>query len=405
MSTLHSAEIKIIAVLSGVFVLRMLGLFMILPVFSLEVGQFTDATPSTIGFALGVYGLTQALLQIPLGYLSDRFGRKQILLGGLLILLGGSLLASIATNMMLLIAGRALQGAGAIGCVVMATLADYTRDVVRTRAMALLGVSIALSFLLAMGLGPILNKLIGLSGLFCLTAVLALIGIVGIVCYLPTSNAMTKQSLSNQTVSQGLWQAITTPKLLGLHLSVASLHAILAALFLVVPNLFIASGCLLAEQAYLYLPILSVAMLFAWPQLRDADKGDQQKRAILWLVVLMCALGLLAFFRSLFLGIVASLILFFTVFCLLEAALPARVSKVVTSQSRGLHMGIFSSMQFGGVFLGASFGGWCFEKFGMMGVLLLCIAITVVWFIALWFLKPFNDQVVEPVVMKKVASI
>lgn len=376
--SLTAREFRVVASLASIFALRMLGLCMLLPVFALEAGNFSYANKQLIGVAIGAYGLTQALLQIPFGILSDRYGRLRIILLGLALLLLGSLIAASAQSIYGLIIGRVLQGTGAIGSVVIATLADNTREQVRTRAMAVLGISIGGAFVLAMILGPWITQVFGFRGVFWCTAGLAIGGILLLVISIPRSSNI-QSYVKVASFRQTLTDILANHKLLSLNYGVFVLHTSLAAVFLVLPLLIQNSGYAPSNLWKLYFVALGVALPMAMSFITLGERREQ-----IDLLQLLAVVGLLI--AEIFLGVVnqkagifISLSLFFTAFCILEASLPTLVSKYAPTANRGAAMGVYSSLQFLGVFFGGIMGGWLHDRFGVLAVLLLCVGLAGTW--------------------------
>ncbi len=381
MTAMNSLERKAIGALAGIFALRMLGLFMILPVFAIYANQLNHVTPSLVGVALGVYGLTQALLQIPFGFASDRFGRKPMIILGLLLFCFGSMAAALSDSIYGVILGRSLQGASAIGCVIMALAADLTRDAVRVRAMAMIGITIGLSFALAMVLGPILSEWYGVTGIFWLTAGLAGVAILLLLIWVPTPRTIK----FNQEVSPHLSlipRIFKQPELNSLTLGVFVLHASLVALFLKIPLYIQALGFVTGQSWRFYVPVLLGSLLAAIPALSIMERKDRVKSGLTlaWITLAIAEWGIGIFLDST-LGFAFSVGLFFTAFNILEASLPSLVSRIAPTGTRGTALGLYSSAQFLGLFLGGVIGGWLDASYGMVGILLFCIILAVIWLI------------------------
>jgi predicted MFS family arabinose efflux permease len=374
-----AAERRAVFGLAGVYGFRMLGLFLILPVFALFAETLPGATPLLTGLAVGIYGLTQAALQIPFGLLSDRIGRKPVILGGLLLFALGSAIAASAEDIWLVVLGRAIQGSGAIAAAVMALAADLTREENRTKAMATIGMTIGASFMLAMLAGPLLGRLIGVSGIFWLTAVLALLGLAMIALVVPTPTH-SQVHRDAETVPAMFRRVLRDPDLLRLDFGIFALHLILTALFLAVPLVLRDLGLEPVRHASLYLPVMLGSIAAMVPFVILAERRGLMKQvflgAVAGLLVAQLSLGL---FADQFWGFVAALALFFTGFNLLEATLPSLVSKVAPVDAKGTAMGVYSTSQFAGAFVGGVFGGWVHQHFGLAAVFAAGGAVAAVW--------------------------
>lgn len=368
--------------LSLIMALRMLGLFMILPVFSLYAIQLQHATPFLIGLAMGIYGLTQALFQIPFGFLSDRVGRRKIITLGLILFILGSLLSAIANNIEIMIIGRALQGVGAVGSTIMAMMADLTRIKQRTKAMAIAGMTIGTSFALAMMLGPILAPWINL---FWLAALCGVLGIVILFTAVPVPMKETWHADTEPEFDQ-FGKIATQVELLRLNIGIFILHAILTASFVVLPISLQKAGLPGNQQWFLYLPTLFLGFLLSVPFIFAAEKRHQLKSFFLGAIsVLAISELLLWFFVNNLLLFGVSLLLFFSAFSLLEAFLPSLVSRMAPPNHKGTALGIYSCSQFLGIFVGGLVGGWFFGRFGLTQVFLICFI-----FISLWLAIAFG---------------
>ncbi len=369
--------------LAGIFSLRMLGLFMIYPVFSLYAQKLEGVTPALIGMALGVYGLSQAVFQIPFGMLSDRVGRKPVITGGLIIFALGSVAAAVSHTIHGVILGRMLQGAGAVGSTILATAADLTRDEHRTKALGIIGITIGFSFALALVLGPVINTWIGVPGIFWLTALLALCGIGVLFTVVPTP-VRTFLHRDTEPVPALFKRVLSDGQLLRLDFGILVLHLILTASFVALPlALRDATGLDPAHQSYLYLPVLLVAVLAMVPFIIIAEKRQKMKPVFLGAIVALCAaeLMLLEWHASL-VGVSIALTVFFTAFTLMEATLPSLISKVAPPDCKGTAMGIYSSSQFLGIFIGGAAGGWLYGRFGIQGVFGFSALAALIWFLA-----------------------
>lgn len=373
--------------LATVYALRMLGLFIMFPVLSLFSEQIAGATPLLIGVAISIYGLTQALLQVPLGLLSDRFGRKKIIILGLLIFCFGSVIAATAEDIYGLIIGRALQGSGAIAATLMALVADLTQEVHRTKAMATVGASIAFAFGIAITSGTVIASHIGVSGIFWAMSVLAVVAI-GIIIFLVPNPLKSKVHCDAELVPAQFIQIIKNPELLRLNFGTFVLHFILTATFVIVPLLIKKSGLLPTEHWQVYLPVLFAALLSIIPFMILAEK-KQKLREVFWgaIIVLATAEIGLGLTNQHFLFLVGFLWLFFCGFNLLEATMPSLVSKTAPSDLRGTAMGIYTSLQFMGLFVGGLTGGWLYGDFGATFVFLCCAIVATLWLLIAFFMK------------------
>ncbi len=366
--------------LAGIYALRMLGLFMILPVFSLYAHELEGATPALIGLAIGIYGMTQAILQIPFGLLSDRIGRKPVIVFGLLVFAAGSAVAASAGDMRWVIFGRALQGAGAIAAAVMALTADLTREEHRVKAMAIIGMTIGASFAVAMILGPVLNGWIGVPGIFWLTSVLALSGI-GVVLWVVPNPVISRVHRDAEVVPGQFGRVLRDGQLLRLDYGILTLHLILTASFVVLPlALRDLAGLAEAKHWEVYLPVLLLSLPAAIPFIIQAEKHRRMKEVFVGAiaVIALAEFGLYEVHATV-LGIGAMLFVFYAGFNLLEAILPSLIAKMAPPDSKGTAMGLYSSSQFLGAFLGGSIGGWLHGRFGLDSVFLFCGAAAVLW--------------------------
>lgn len=368
--------------LAGIYALRMMGLFMILPVFALYAETLEGYTPALIGLAIGIYGLTQAALQIPFGMASDRFGRKPVIILGLIIFAIGSVVAATADTMNGVIFGRALQGAGAIAAAVMALVADLTREEKRLGAMAIIGMSIGVAFAVSLVMGPLFSNWIGVDGIFWLTAVLALVAIA-VLHFVVPNPVRSVLHRDAQTVPAQLKNVIRDPQLLRLNFGIMILHMMLTATFVVLPLALRDHAGLVAEQHwYIYLPVMVFAMLLMVPFIIIAEKKRRMK-TVFTASVLVLGIGQLVFmfgYNSIT-SIVLGLFIFFTAFNVLEASLPSLVAKMVSPDNKGTAMGMYSSSQFLGAFFGGVLGGWLYGAMGFEAVFGLCAGMAAVWFL------------------------
>jgi MFS family permease len=343
--------------LALVYALRMLGLFMILPVFSLHADDYSGTTPVLIGLAIGVYGLTQGLFQLPFGYLSDRFGRKVVIVTGLLIFCAGSIVAAEAESITEVIAGRALQGLGAIAAAVMALAADLTREEVRIRIMAIIGMSIGASFMISMVIGPVIAAEFGLSLLFWMTAGLAILGILVIIFVTPNP---PKQEFHRdaQLSIKDVGRIIGDIELLKLGFGVFVLHLVLAATFVVFP-LVLQQNLMVEETLHwrTYLPVFALSIVLLVPMVIVAEKFKKAQLVFLLAVMMLVLAEIGLAWSDSYLAAFVMLVLFFGAFNFLEAVLPATVARIAPADMKGTAMGLFSSAQFFGAFGGGLLGG------------------------------------------------
>lgn len=372
--------------LASIYSFRMLGLFMILPVFALYAHGIKGVTPTMVGLAMGIYGLTQAILQIPFGMLSDRIGRKPIITLGLLIFIIGSIVAAVAThanNIVGIIIGRALQGGGAVGSAVLALAADLTREEHRLKVMAIIGMTIGMSFSIAMIGGPLLNNWIGLSGIFWLTALLGLAGIAVLQFWVPTPKH-TRLHRDTEAVPAQFREVLTDTQLLRLDLGIFTMHLVLTALFVALPvALRDVAGLPEDHHWYVYLPVMALGFFSMVPFIIIAEKKRRIKQIFAGAITLLALANLSLYeFHHTLTAIVVALWLFFAAFNLLEATLPSLVSKMAPSQSKGTAMGVYSSSQFLGIFVGGWVGGWMFQHHGFGGVFLFCAGMAGLWLLA-----------------------
>ena len=342
--------------LSSIFALRMLGLFMIIPVFSVAGQSYQGATPALIGLAVGVYGLTQAILQIPFSLLADRFSRKPLVIIGLLLFALGGAVAAMSETIYGVIIGRAIAGGGAVSAVVMALLADVTREEQRSKAMAIMGMSIGVSFMLAFSLGPWLTSLVGISCLFWVTTIMGLAAI-SMLFLVPKITRHHKNY--QQGYLQQLKQVLKMGDLNRLHISVFALHLLLTAMFIYMPSQLIQVADIpLASHGWVYLPLLIISLFFAFPSIILAEKY-RQMRGIFLTAIAGIVLGLLVLifgFESKYI-LLLGLGLFFVAFNVMEALLPSWLSKSAPIQSKATAMGVNASSQFLGAFFGGMIGG------------------------------------------------
>ena len=364
--------------LAGIYGLRMLGMFIVLPVLAIYAETLPGGRDhALVGLALGAYGLTQAILQIPFGWASDRWGRKPVIVVGLVLFAAGSFLAAWAPTIGWTIAGRTLQGAGAISAAVIALTADLTRDEVRTRAMALIGMTIGATFALSLVAGPALNALIGVPGIFVLTGVLALAAIGLLYRAVPAPEA---RPAAHESAARQWRRVLTDGQLLRLNYGIFALHAALMALFVEVPFMLRDHGVPVARHWIVYLPVLLVSVALMVPAMMRIDRPGRGKPLFVGAIgVLFAGQALLAVAGASLAVTIAAMVVFFTAFNLLEATLPSLISKFAPPAIKGTASGVYSSVQFLGTFVGAAVGGWLAQHHGSAAVFGFCLLLTVLW--------------------------
>lgn len=382
-STMTPVERRASFSLATIFALRMLGLFLILPVFAIEAGKYPGGDdPGLIGLAMGIYGLTQALLQFPFGLASDRLGRKRVIIFGLLVFAAGSALAAWAPSLVWLTIGRAVQGAGAISAAVTALIADQTRDEVRTKSMALVGASIGLMFALSLVLAPLLVAHIGLTGLFAMTCSLALAGIAVVIWWVPA------EPLVHKNLPRGsLLEVLQLPALLRLNFGVFVLHAVQLAMWMAVPKMLEQAGLSHEHHWWVYLPAVMGSFLIM------GGMFPLEKRGYLR-AVFLTAVGLVTVVQLGFLMLAASvpslaalaalLFVFFCGFNVLEASQPSMASRVAPAHARGAAMGVYNTLQSLGFFAGGVMGGWLMKHLGAQGLFAVSAVVMLLWLLVAW---------------------
>lgn len=368
--------------LASIYGLRMLGLFIILPVFALYAEHLPGGENHLlIGVALGAYGLTQAILQIPAGWMSDRYGRKPLIYGGLVMFALGSFVAASADNLYLVIAGRAIQGAGAINAAVMALTADLTREEVRTKAMAMIGMTIGVTFSLSLILSPILNGILGVPGIFALTGVLALLALL-VVRFVIPDPAITCFHSDTEASSSRFGEVLRNKDLLRLDFGIFTVHAVLMSVFMRVPFLLQADGLEVAQHWKIYLLVMFAGFVLMLPLIIIAEKKNMMKPIFMLTIALaMGAQAVLVLVQHSLFGVTISLLVFFTAFNVLEAKLPSLISIVAPLTARGTAMGIYSSVQFLGAFFGASVSGALLQFVGGDAVLVFGAVLLLIWLV------------------------
>ena len=395
--TMTPLERRASASLASLFALRVLGLFLVLPVFALEASRYPGgADAAQVGLAFGIYGLAQACLQIPFGLAADRWGRKPVIVFGLLLFALGSLWAAVATDLETLLMARALQGSGAISAAVTALLADLTRNTVRTKGIALVGVSISVMFVLSLVVAPGLNAVIGLPGLFALTAGLAGLGVVAVLWWVPRAPPL-KQRVDPLN---GLRAVLQNPQLLRLNFGVFSLHAIQLAMWMVIPDLLVRAGLIKVAHWQVYLPAVVGSLVVLGGVLFRLERRGYLRGALFTAVVclLLSQVGFYAYLHTgatatwgylSGLGIIGFLLfLFFIGFNAMEASQPSLVSKFVVPEHRGAALGVFNTAQSLGFFVGGAAGGWLLQNTSAPVVFATCAGWLLVWALFIRGLKP-----------------
>jgi MFS family permease len=375
-------ELRASLSLASLFALRMLGLFLILPVFAVHAQHLPGGdSQALVGIALGTYGLTQGMLQIPYGMASDRYGRKRVIVIGLLLFALGSFVAAWGPNIAVVIIGRALQGAGAISAPVTAFAADLTREEHRTKAMAMIGGSIGLMFAVSLVAAPALYPLIGMGGLFGMTGVLALAAIWVTLAVVPPEPA---SGTGERRLLPGALKAVLgNAEQLRLNLGIFCLHVVLMAIFVVVPTALVRYGGLaVSEHWKVYLPVVLGSFVLMAPLLVHAERNGRLKFLFLAAIGLLLSVELgFAVCLSNFPTAVALLLAFFVAFNLLEAALPSLVSRQAPAASRGMALGVYNTTQALGLFVGGAAGGWLAERWGEESVFVFGFAVVALWLI------------------------
>lgn len=391
-TAMTALELRASFSLASIFGLRMLGLFLILPVFAIEASRYPGGNDAAmVGLTMGIYGLTQAMLQFLYGLASDRMGRKRVIVFGLLVFAAGSLIAALAPSLTWLAIGRAVQGAGAVSAAVTALLADLTRDAVRTKSMALVGASIGLMFAVSLVAAPVLAGWIGLVGIFVLTSVLALLGVVGVIWWVPP------EPLQHKDMPKGrVMDVLRSPALLRLNFGVFVLHAVQLAMWLALPAMLVQAGLSRDHHWQVYLPAVLGSFVVMGGSLFQLEKRGYLR------AVFLTSIGLTALVQAalwsqvdaapsiVFLGVL--LFVFFYGFNVLEASQPSIVSRLAPPQSRGAAIGVYNTLQSLGFFVGGMGGGWLMKHGGARGLYATCAILMLLWLVVAWPMQASSRQ-------------
>ncbi|KTD75469.1 MFS transporter [Legionella waltersii] len=387
---MNHSWLKTVFPIATIFSFRLMGLFLLIPVFSVYAATLNGATSTLIGFALGGYGLAQGLLQIPFGMLSDKYGRKPILLLGLFLFIIGSLVGAITDSIYGMILARTLQGAGAIGSVLIALLADLTPDNQRTRAMAVVGVSIGISFSLAMVISPIITSFYGLAGIFWLTIIMATSGIFLICLVIPNPKEIVFHDDTETNISL-VRPVLKNSHLQKLNYGIFTQHFILTSTFFAIPMLLndqIQLGHL-TQQWHFYLPLMLFSFILMIPFIILSEKKHHLKMVFI-LAVLFTAIsqGLLALTCQDWYSLCALMFVYFIAFNVLEASLPSLVSKQANRQNKGTAMGIYSTSQFLGIFFGGALAGILYQWHGHQAIFTINMLFGIIWLFVSFLMNP-----------------
>ena len=384
MNSMTSVERRATASLAAVYGTRMAGFFFMLPVFALFTEGLSGSTPMLAGLAVGIYGLMQAVLQIPLGILSDQIGRKPVIIGGLLLFAVGSAITAVSDHIVWVIIGRAIQGCGAVAAAILALAADLTRETQRTKVMAGIGMTIGAAFILSLILAPVVYSEIGASGIFWLTVGLALIAIALVAWVVPTPQARQVHR-DVQPIPSMLRGVLRNPSLLRLDIGVFILHFVLTTTFFALPVTLRNLGMPLAEHAWVYLPLLVISLLGMAPFIWLSSHKPSWAQPIFVGAVILLGIAQAVMWQGTHVTwlILIGVGLFFTAFNLLEATLPAQVSKAAPTEAKGTALGVYTTSQFMGAFFGGIIGGWMYQTIELSAVFMLGAVAVFMWWLAL----------------------
>lgn len=372
--------------LAAIFAARVLGLFLVLPVFALEAARYPGGNdPALIGLAMGIYGLTQGLLQVPFGLASDRLGRKHVIIFGLLVFAAGSFLAATAASVHALVIGRAVQGAGGVNAAVTALLSDLTRDEVRTKSMAIIGATIGLMFAFSLVASPLLAAAIHLSGLFAITGVMALACVAVVAWWTPP------EPKQHKNVPRGkLSDVLRDPALLRCDVGVFVLHAVQVAMWVAIPALLVQAGLPKEHHWWVYLPAVMASFFVMGGTLFPLERRGYLRAVFLFSIALvgLVQLGLAAAARAPAVGTLSLLLfVFFCGFNMLEASQPSMTSRIAPAHARGAALGVYNTLQSVGFFFGGAVGGWVAKNVGYPGLFASCAVLSVLWLVVAWPMK------------------
>ena len=375
---MNPSELRSTLALAGIFGLRMLGLFLLLPVFSIHARGLPGGEHALwVGLTLGIFNIVQACFYIPLGSLSDRIGRKPVVLWGLFLFVAGALICAAQDNLLWIAIGRGIMGAGAVSAAISAWVADLTREQVRTRAMSLVGGSIALSFALSLVIAAPIYRLISLSGIFIFLAIL------GVVAMLVTHFVLPSNKPQSNTQQASLKEVFLRPELMRLNLGVFVLHTTQVALFLVVPRLLVQAGLPLASHWEIYLPVVLLSFFLMAPILIFGEKKQKLRTILFFAIVLLLIAEFLFTKTSSVMSIGVALLIYFVGFNLLEALQPSLVSRFA-KESKGTALGVYNTIQSIGLFSGAALGGYLMDSHGDLSVFTMSLVLLVCWLIIAW---------------------